>query len=83
MQTCVIMHTIIIENDHMTRARHVDPYECQRPLAEIDHQVPTKFSNFLFMHTKIHDSIVHARLQYDLREHLWRIKEYASCAPVP
>jgi hypothetical protein len=37
MQACVIMHNMIIENDRKTRARHVGPYECQGPLAEVPH----------------------------------------------
>jgi hypothetical protein len=37
MQTCVIMHNIMIENDRKARAIHSVPYECQGPLAEVDH----------------------------------------------
>jgi hypothetical protein len=37
MQACVIMHNMIIENDRKTRAKHIGPYECQGPLAEVDH----------------------------------------------
>jgi hypothetical protein len=34
--------------------------------------VPADFADFLAMHAEIHD--VHAQLQRDLVEHLWRFK---------
>jgi hypothetical protein len=74
IQTCVIMRNIIIKNVRNTRVMHVGPYECQGSLAEVDHQVPTEFADFLIMHSKIRDNTVHARLQYDLVAHLWRLK---------
>jgi hypothetical protein len=74
MQACVIMYNMIIENDHKIRARHIGPYECQGPLAEVDHHVPTDFADFLAMHAEICDITVHVQLQRDLVEHLWSLK---------
>ncbi|KAK1631803.1 hypothetical protein QYE76_006118 [Lolium multiflorum] len=75
MQACVIMHNMIIEDDRKNHARsHVGPYECQGPLAEVDHELPADFADFLAMHAEIPDSNVHEQLQADLVEHLWRIK---------
>ena len=60
MQTCVIMHNMIIEDDRKIRVRtHVGPYECQGPLAEVDHELPADFADFLAMHAEIRDSNVH------------------------
>jgi hypothetical protein len=51
---------MIIEDDRKNRARtHVDPYECQDPLADVDHEVLVDFSNFLAMHPEIRDTNVH------------------------
>ncbi|KAK1693853.1 hypothetical protein QYE76_010550 [Lolium multiflorum] len=75
MQACVIMHNMIIEDDRKNHVRsHVGPYECQGPLAEVDHELPADFADFLAMHAEIRDSNVHEQLQADLVEHLWRIK---------
>jgi hypothetical protein len=79
MQACVIMHNMIIENDRMTaRLNHACWYECQGPLA-----VPVEFVDFLAMHAEIRDTTLHAQLQHDLVEHLWRLKGEASTAPMP
>ncbi|KAK1626098.1 hypothetical protein QYE76_000413 [Lolium multiflorum] len=42
--------------------------------AEVDHELPADFADFLAMHAEIRDSNVHEQLQADLVEHLWRIK---------
>ncbi|KAK1614251.1 hypothetical protein QYE76_019768 [Lolium multiflorum] len=50
MQACVIMHNMIIEDDRKNHVRsHVGPYECQGPLAEVDHEL-LHFADFLAMH---------------------------------
>jgi hypothetical protein len=42
------MHNMIIEYDRKNRVRtHVGPYECQSPLAEVDHDVLADFADFL------------------------------------
>ena len=74
MHACVIMHNMIIESDRKTQARHVGPYECEGPLADVDHQVPADFADFIAMHAKIRDTNIHQQLQNDLIEHLWRLK---------
>jgi hypothetical protein len=51
MHVCVIMHNMIIEDDRKNHAgTHVDPYECQNPLAKVDHELPAYFADFLTMH---------------------------------
>ena len=75
MQAYVIMYNMIIEDDSKKQARsHVGPYECQGPLAEVDHELPADFADFLAMHAEIRDINVHEQLQNDLVEHMWRIK---------
>jgi hypothetical protein len=66
MQTCVILHNMIIKNDRKTRVRYVGPYECQGPLTKVDHPVPAEFADLFSMHTEILDNNVYAQLQYDL-----------------
>ncbi|KAK1653181.1 hypothetical protein QYE76_070986 [Lolium multiflorum] len=52
-QGCVIMHNMIIEDDRKNHVRsHVGPYECQGPLAEVDHELPADFADFLAMHAE-------------------------------
>ncbi|KAK1680196.1 hypothetical protein QYE76_041044 [Lolium multiflorum] len=75
VKACVIMHNMIIEDDRKNHAKtHVGLYEYQSPLAEVDHELPANFADFLAMHAEICDSNVHDQLQADLVEHLWRIK---------
>ena len=84
MQACVIMHNMIIEDDRKNRAmKHVGLYECQGPLAEVGHEVPADFVDFLAMHVEIRDSTVHNQLQHDLVEHLWRLKGEPSTVSSP
>jgi hypothetical protein len=47
MHACVIIHNMIIKNDHKTQARHVGSYECESPLVDVDHQVLTDFADFI------------------------------------
>jgi hypothetical protein len=84
MQTCVIMHNMITKDDRKNHIRrHVDPYECQDPLTEADHELPAYFADFLAMHAEIRDSYVHEQLQNDLVEHMWRIKGLSANAASP
>jgi hypothetical protein len=73
----------MVSIQHGLRTRHISPYECQGPLAKVDHQVPADFTNFLTMQAEIHDTTVHIQLQRDLVEHLWRLKGEASTALAP
>jgi hypothetical protein len=60
MQACVIMHNRIIEDDRKNPVRrHVGPYECQDPVAEVDHEVPVDFVDCPAMHAEIRESNVH------------------------
>ena len=84
MQACVIMHNMIIEDDRKNQVRrHVGPYECQGPLAEVDHELPADFADFLAMHAEIRDNNVYEQLQNDLVEHLWRVKGLSANAAAP
>jgi hypothetical protein len=75
MQACVIMHNIIIEDDRKNHVEtHVDPYECQDLLAEVNHQLAADFTEFFVMQAEIRDINVHEQLQKDLVEQMWRIK---------
>jgi hypothetical protein len=42
MQACVIMHNMIIQDDRKNRVR--------RHVAEVDHELPADFADFLAMH---------------------------------
>ncbi|KAK1663525.1 hypothetical protein QYE76_051684 [Lolium multiflorum] len=83
VQTCVIMHNMIIEDDRKNQVRrHVGPNECWDPLAEVDHVVPPDFGDFLTIHAKTRDNNVHEQLQNDLVEHMWRAKGLSANAAV-
>ena len=53
---------------------HDGDYYRQGSLAQVDHEVPATWTNFLTMRQEIRDSNVHLQLQRDLVEHLWRRK---------
>ena len=72
---------MIIEDDRKNGVRkHVGPYECQGPLAEVDHEVPADIVDYLVRHAEIRDTNVHDQLQSDLIEHLWMLKGMATNA---
>ena len=75
MHACVIMHNMIIENERKRPVIDHRPYKFQGPLAEVDHQVPAEFADFLAMHIEIRNVDAHYLLQNDLIEHLWKLKE--------
>jgi hypothetical protein len=78
------MHNMIIEADRKNHARTlVGAYECQSPLAEVDHELPADFADFLVIHAEIRDSNVHEQLQANLVEHLWRIKGLSANSAAP
>ncbi|KAK1652200.1 hypothetical protein QYE76_070005 [Lolium multiflorum] len=84
IHACVMMQNMIIEDDRKNDARtHVGPYECQDPLAEVDHDLYADFTDFLTMHVEILDSNVHDQLQTDLVEHIWMIKGLSANAAAP
>jgi hypothetical protein len=54
---------MIIKNNPKNQVRtHVDPYECQDPLAKVDHDVPVDFADFVAIHAEIRDNNVHEQL---------------------
>jgi hypothetical protein len=54
------MHNMIIEDDLKNQGRrHVGSYQCQGPVAEVDHEVPADFADFIGIHAEIRDSNVH------------------------
>ena len=50
------------------------PYYRQGPLADVDHQVPTSWTDFLTTRQEIRDVATHQALQDDLVQHLWALK---------
>jgi hypothetical protein len=75
MNACVIMHNMIIESEREHPVYDPEPYHRQGPLANVDHQVPAPFADFLTMHQEIRDANTHSQLQDDMVKHLWMLKE--------
>ena len=79
MTACVILHNMIIESERTNPMFDMEPYERQRPLANVDHQVSAAaFAAFLARHEQIRDNNNHFQLQDDLVEHLWMLKGAAE-----
>jgi hypothetical protein len=59
---------MIIETEHKTPVNaHVDPYECQGALVDVDHEMPMDFVDFLVIHVEIDDPTdAHVQQQNDL-----------------
>jgi inorganic pyrophosphatase/exopolyphosphatase len=57
MHAYVIMHNIIIKSKR-TSSFDDHSYDCQCPLAIVDHDMPANIADVLAMHVKIHDVIV-------------------------
>ena len=47
MTACVILHNMIIESEREFPPMAPEPYERVGPLADIDHNVPPAFAEFL------------------------------------
>jgi hypothetical protein len=62
---------------------YVGSYECQSSLAEVDHEVPADFTDFLAMNENIHDNNVHEQLQHDLVERMWSAKRLSTNVAAP
>ena len=58
MKCCVILHNMIIESERNDPVHDGDYYR-QGPLAQVDHEVPASWPNFLTMRQEIRDSNVH------------------------
>ena len=74
MTCCVILHNMIIESEQEESVLDTESYYRQVPLAQVDHQLPAIWVAFLNMRQEIRDPQMHQQLQYDLVEHLWRLK---------
>ena len=70
MTYCVILHNMIIESEQEEPVFDTEPYYRQGPLAQVDHQLPATWTDYLIMPQEIRDPQVHQELQHDLVEHL-------------
>lgn len=71
IMTCyVIVHNMIIESEQEEPVFDTGPYYRQGPLAQVDHQLPATWTDYLNMRQEIRDQQVHQELQHDLVEHL-------------
>ena len=71
MNCCVILHNMIIESERYNPVHDHMPYDFEGPHAQVDHNVPADFADYLSMYLEICDEITHHELQTDLAEHLW------------
>ena len=78
MNCCVIMHNMIIESERANPVHDHMPYDFEGPLADVDHDVPADFADYLSMHLEIRDENTHHALQTDLVEHLWARRGMAA-----
>ena len=78
MTGCVILHNIIIESEQEDPVFDTEPYHRQGPLAQVDHQLPANWTDYLNMRQEIRDPQVHQELQHDLVEHIWTLKGEAG-----
>jgi hypothetical protein len=71
INSCVIMHNMIIESECANLVHDDLPYDWEGPLAQVDNEVPAEFETFPQNHREIRDQDTHQRLQDDLATHLW------------
>jgi hypothetical protein len=70
MNSCVIMHNMIIESARANPMHDDLPYDWEGPFAQVDNEVPAEFETFPQNHREIRDQDTHQRLQDDLVTHL-------------
>ena len=84
MKACVILHNMIIEDEHAERIAANDHDTLARQYAEPEDPIddfivsrsPTiQFQDFINNHLRIRDRETHSMLQADLVEHLWQLHE--------
>ena len=75
------MHNMIIESERTNPVHDHQPYDFEGPHAQVDHNVPAPFADFLAIHMEIRDETTHNDLQADLANHLWARRGMAAAAP--
>ena len=78
MNCCVILHNMIIESERYNPVHDHMPYDFEGPHAQVDHNVPADFADYISMHLEIRDENTHNALQTDLAEHLWARRGMAA-----
>ena len=80
MNSCVIMHNMIIEDERANPVNNVDMHgnriyynQCDL-VDDFEHNVAADWNDFIAMHMKIRDEGSHNQLQNDLVKHLWECK---------
>ena len=66
MNCCVILHNMIIESERYNPVHDHMPYDFEGPHAQVDHNVPADFADYISMHLEIRDENTHNALQTDL-----------------
>ena len=78
MNCCVILHNMIIESERNNPVHDHQPYDFEGPHAQVDHNVPVDWADYLSMYLEIHDETTHHDLQADLANHLWARRGMAA-----
>ena len=76
MTTCIILHNIIIEDEHNLNALIIDAIEAPTTDVEMTVDDNTWFEQFLTRHRRIKAKDAHIALRNVLIEHLW--KKYSN-----
>ncbi|XP_075079981.1 uncharacterized protein LOC142165299 [Nicotiana tabacum] len=71
MTTCIILHSMIIENEHDLNAPIQDDLEDPTPTVEMTVDENQRFQEFLARHRRIKDKDAHFALHNALIDHLW------------
>ena len=78
MNACVIMHNMIIEDERENPMHDPLLFDFEGPLADVDHEVPADWTDYITTQMEIRDEGIHQLLQNDLLEHLWVHKGLAA-----
>ena len=70
MTACVIMHNIIVEDEHPERL-YDQGFQFQGENVVPEHGVTATFEQFTQFHEDMRDWKTHVQLQNDLVEHMW------------
>ena len=69
---------MIIESERYNPVHDHMPYDFEGPHAQVDHNVPADFADYISMHLEIRDENTHNALQTDIAEHLWACRGMAA-----